>query len=82
MTDMEIRQYLNHNNYSVTSQNCIMDILNTSRQIIEEKYDSSNQRMMLRTPENVFTFQLVLGRTPDSNSKKQRNNCLPNDSIV
>ena len=61
MTDREIRQYLNQNNHAVTSQDCIMDILNTSRQIIEERYDPANQQMMLRTPEHIFTFRLVLG---------------------
>lgn len=40
MSDEEIEEYLTRNNYAVDAQDCLMKVLNTSRQIIERNYES------------------------------------------
>lgn len=56
MSDEEIEEYLTRNNYVVDAQDCLMKVLNTSRQIIERNYDFETSLMTLKTPDNVFTF--------------------------
>lgn len=57
MTDLEISNYLSLHHYKVDSQNFLMDVLNTSPQIIDEKYDFKTRIMTLITPENKFSFE-------------------------
>ena len=45
MTDLEIKQYLDKNNWSVDAQDCLMKVLNTSYQIISTKYNFKNGMM-------------------------------------
>lgn len=62
MTDEEIKQYLEQHDYAVLAQDGIMDILNTSRQIIKENYDFKTSKMTLTTPYNTFIFDWVLNK--------------------
>lgn len=57
MTDLEISSYLAHHNFKVDSQNFLMDVLNTSPQIIDEKYDFTTRIMTLITAQNTFSFE-------------------------
>lgn len=57
MTDLEISNYLTRHNYKVEPQNFLMDVLNTSPQIIDEKYDFGTRIMTLITPQNTFSFE-------------------------
>lgn len=57
MTDLEIKQYLDKNNWSVDAQECLMEVLNTSYQIISTKYNFRNEMMTLITPDNKFIFK-------------------------
>lgn len=56
MTDNEIKQYLDENNWSVNPQDCLMKVLNTSHQIIDTSYDFNTGMMTIVTPDNVFEF--------------------------
>lgn len=58
MTDLEIKQYVNNHHGIIKAQDVIMDILNTSKQIVNEYYDFDTHKMTLKTLENVFTFTL------------------------
>ncbi len=58
MTDLEIKKYLENRNYIVNSQDVIMDILNTSHQVISELYDFETHIMTIVTKENLFSFIL------------------------
>lgn len=60
MTDDEIKEYLEKHNNKVLAQDGIMDILNTSRQIIDKNYDFETRKMTLRTYDNTFVFDWVL----------------------
>jgi hypothetical protein len=60
MLDYEIKQYLEKNNYRVNSQDCLMNVLNTSPQIIDTIYDFETRTMTIITPDNEFTFEWVL----------------------
>lgn len=60
MTDIEIKNYLNKNNWSISAQEVISKILNTSRQIINMYYDFDNNIMTIITPKNTFTFKIIL----------------------
>lgn len=60
MTDLEIQEYLNIHNHSITSQDCIMNILNTSPQIIKEEYNFITKMFTFKTSENIFTVKLIL----------------------
>lgn len=60
MLDYEIKQYLEKNNYRVNSQDCLMNVLNTSPQIIDAIYDFETRTMTIITPNNEFTFEWVL----------------------
>ena len=60
MTDNEIEKYLSDHNWSVNAQDCLMDVLNTSYQIIDKHYDFDTSMMTLTTPDNMFTFKWIL----------------------
>lgn len=57
MTDLEISNYLVQHYYKVNSQNFLMDVLNTSPQIVDEKYDYETKIMTIITPNNRFSFK-------------------------
>ena len=61
MTDEEIKQYLLDHSYLIKAQDGILDILNTSYQIIDKHYDPDSSLMTITTPDNTFTFLWVLG---------------------
>ena len=60
MTDAEIKQYLDENNWEVNANDCIVKVLNLSKQIISTDYNVENEAMTIVTPDNVFTFKWVL----------------------
>ena len=62
MTDPEIKQYLNDNNWEIPAQEGISKILNPSRQIIDTYYDFNTDIITLKTPDNAFTFKWILGK--------------------
>lgn len=62
MTDLEIKQYLEENNWAVDAQDCLMKVLNTSHQIMETDYDFATELMTIKTPDNKFVFKWILGR--------------------
>lgn len=59
MTDLEIKQYIDKHHGVINAQNVIMDILNTSKQIVNKYYDFDTHKMILKTPQNIFTFTLI-----------------------
>ena len=61
MTDEEIKQYLLDYSYLIEAQDGILDIFNTSYQIIDKHYDPDSSLMTITTPDNTFTFLWVLG---------------------
>ena len=61
MTDEEIIQYLRDRNFQVSASDGIMDILNTSDQIIDTHYNPRSSVMTITTPKNTFSFLWVLG---------------------
>lgn len=61
MTDTEIMQYLDKNNWSVNAQDCIIKVLNTSYQILDTIYNIETSMMTVITPGNKFTFKWNLG---------------------
>ena len=61
MTDEEIIQYLRDRNFQVSASDGIMDILNTSYQIIDKHYNPISSVMTIKTPKNTFSFLWVLG---------------------
>lgn len=62
MTDLEIKQYLEENNWAVDAQDCLMKVLNTSHQIMEADYDFATELMTIKTLDNKFVFKWVLGK--------------------
>lgn len=62
MTDSEIKEYLNENNWAIPAQDGISKILNTSHQIIDTYYDFETDIITLITPDNVFTFKWILNK--------------------
>lgn len=60
MTDPEIKQYLNENNWAIPAQEGVSKILNTSRQIIGTEYDFDTDMLTIITPDNKFTFKWIL----------------------
>lgn len=58
MTDQEIKQYLENRNYIINSQDIVMDIFNTSQQILDKIYDFETHIMTIVTKDNSFTFLL------------------------
>ena len=61
MSDEEIKQYLIAHSYLIEAQDGILDIFNTSYQIIDKHYDPDSSLMTITTPDNTFTFLWVLG---------------------
>ena len=61
MTDEEILKYLRDRNFKVSASDGIMDILNTSYQIIDKHYDPDSGIMTIKTPDNTFSFLWMLG---------------------
>ena len=61
MTDEEILKYLRDRNFQVPARDGIMDILNTSYQIIDTHYNPRGSVMTIKTPKNTFSFLWVLG---------------------
>ena len=61
MSDEEIKQYLIDHSYQVPAQDSILDIFNTSYQIIDKHYDPDSSVMTIKTPKNTFSFLWVLG---------------------
>lgn len=61
MTDLEINEYLDENNWAVNSEDAIQKIFNTSPQIINEEYDFEKSTMKILTPDHIFTFKWILG---------------------
>lgn len=57
MNDPEIKQYLSDHNWSVDAEDCVMEVFNTSYQIIEKKYDFQTSLMTITTHDNEFTFK-------------------------
>lgn len=57
MTDLEISNYLVQHYYKVNSQNFLMEVLNTSTQIIDENYNFQTKIMTIITPNNTFSFK-------------------------
>ena len=43
MTDSEIKQYLDNHNWSVDAQDCVLEVFNTSHQILDKIYDAHRQ---------------------------------------
>lgn len=68
MTDLEIKQYLEENNWEVNAQDCLMKVLNTSYQIINADYNFENGMMTIVTPDNKFIFKWILGRAEEENN--------------
>lgn len=62
MSDSQIIEYLKKHNYVVDAQDCLMKVLNTSRQIINADYNFQNGMMTLITPDNKFIFKWNLGK--------------------
>ena len=62
MTDTEIMGHIKMNNYKINAQEFVLNVLNTSPQILDTIYNSENKMMTIITPDNEFTFEWVLGR--------------------
>lgn len=56
MSDDEIKDYLVKHNWEVNAQDAVMDVVNTSPQIVKTEYDSDSGIMTLYTKDNVFRF--------------------------
>ena len=61
MTDEEILQYLMNRNFQVPARDGVLDILNTSYQIIDTHYNHKSSVMTITTQKNKFSFLWVLG---------------------
>ena len=61
MSDEEIKQYILDHSHIIDAQDGILDIFNTSYQIIDKHYDSNSGIMTIKTPDNTFSFLWVLG---------------------
>lgn len=57
MNDLEIKEYLEKVNWSVDSNDFIINVLNTSHQIVNKLYNFDTHKMTIITPENKFTFK-------------------------
>ncbi len=60
MTDLEINEYLDNNNWMVDSNDAIMKIFNTSPQVTIKNYDFKNSLITIMTPDTSFTFKWIL----------------------
>ena len=61
MSDEEVKQYLIDHSYLIEAQDGILDIFNTSYQIIDKHYDPDGGIMTIKTPDNTFSFLWKLG---------------------
>ena len=61
MLDREIYEYLLKRGFTIEAQDGILDIFNTSYQIIDKHYDPDSSLMTITTPDNTFSFLWVLG---------------------
>ena len=61
MTDEEIKQYLIDHQFQISASDGILDIFNTSYQIIDTNYNPISSVMTITTPKNKFSFLWVLG---------------------
>ena len=61
MTDEEIKQYLIDHQFQISASDGILDIFNTSYQIIDKHYNPRSSVMTITTPKNTFSFLWVLG---------------------
>ena len=61
MTDEEIKQYLIDHQFQISASDGILDIFNTSYQIIDTHYNPISSVMTIKTPKNTFSFLWVLG---------------------
>lgn len=62
MTDIEIKEYIQTHQGAVQAQDYIMEIRNTSPQIIDSFYDLESRNVTLYTSDNTFMFQLILNK--------------------
>ena len=56
MTDEEIKQYLIDHQFQISASDGILDIFNTSYQIIDKQDDPNSGIMTIKTPDNTFSF--------------------------
>ena len=61
ISDEEIEKYLLDNGFIIKSHDGIMDIFNTSYQIIDSHYNPDTGIMTITTPNNTFSFLWQLG---------------------
>ena len=61
MLDREIYEYLLKRGFTIEAQDGILDIFNTSYQIIDRHYDPDSRIMTIKTPDNTFSFLWKLG---------------------
>ena len=61
MLDREIYEYLLKRGFTIKAQDGILDIFNTSYQIIDTHYNPRSSVMTIKTPKNTFSFLWVLG---------------------
>ena len=61
MLDREIYEYLLKRGFAIDAQDGILDIFNTSYQIIDIHYDPDSEIMTIKTPDNTFSFLWKLG---------------------
>lgn len=69
MTNFQIYKYLENNKWKITAQDMIMNILNTSPQIINEEYDFDTHTMIIKTSEIDFKFTILLGECFNNKDK-------------
>lgn len=62
MTDAEIKQYLLDNNGVVCAQDCIMNVFNTSPQIIAKNYNYETNTITFITKDNRFVCKWKLNK--------------------
>jgi hypothetical protein len=58
MTDTEIENYLNQNNWSVIPNNFIHDVMNSSQQVSIIDCDYKTNLITIKTPTKLFNFRL------------------------
>ena len=61
MTDEEILKYLRDRNFQVPARDGIMDILNTSYQIIDTHYNPISSVMTITTPKKYIFILMGVG---------------------
>lgn len=62
MTDLEIKKYLERNNWAIPAQDGIIKILNTSPQIVDTEYDMENSILTIKTLSHIFSFKWILNK--------------------